>query len=80
MPHVPDLTPPQNIPLHPERDAALRKLAGEFSAVAGGQSVDIAVGAAALFVVVQTEVAKNPEFTAYAVRKLRQVIEVLEGQ
>ncbi|WP_315127341.1 hypothetical protein [Comamonas antarctica] len=66
------------IPLDPARDEAIRKLAGEFSAVAGGQRLDVSVGAAALFVVMQTELAKNPEFTQYVVNKLRQVITVLE--
>lgn len=61
-----------------ERDAALRDLAGRFSIVAGGQPIGISVGAAALFVVAQVEIAANPEFTKHTAQKLRQVAELLD--
>lgn len=62
----------------PERDAALRDLAGRFSIVAGGQPLGISVGAAALFVVAQADLAANPAFSDYAAKKLRQVADLLD--
>ncbi len=73
-PRRPPTTPAANTP---ERDEALRDLAGRFSIVAGGQPLDISVGAAALFVVSQADLAANPEFNLYVARKLLQVADFL---
>lgn len=67
-----------HIPLNPERDEAIRKLASKFSEVAGGQPLDISVAAAALFIVAQADNAGNPEFDQYVSQKLRQVVALYE--
>ena len=65
-------------PKNPERDAALRDLAGRFSIVAGGQPIGISVGAAALFVVAQVEIAGDAAFAKAAAQKLRQTAALLD--
>lgn len=67
-----------HIPLNPERDEAIRKLASKFSEVAGGQLLDISVAAAALFIVAQTDNAQNPDFEKYVVTKIKQVVALYE--
>lgn len=57
----------------PERDAAIRELAGRFSATAAGQPLDISVAAAALFIVAQADHANCPSFNAYVAKQLRRV-------
>lgn len=64
----------------PDRDEAIRKLAGELSAVIHGQHIDIAISAAALLIVAQCEPYKNPDLDRYAATKLRQVADVLQPQ
>lgn len=61
----------------PKRDEAIRKLAGELSAVVHGQQIDIAIAAAALLIAVQCEPYKNADLDRYAATKLRQVADVL---
>ena len=74
MPKAEHMTDPTK---NPERDAALRNLAGRFSIVAGGQPVGISVGAAALFVVAQVEMAGDAAFAKHTALKLRQVADLL---
>ena len=62
----------------PERDDAIRKLAGELSAAIHGQHIDIAIAAAALLIVAQCEPYKNPDLDRYAATKLRQVADVMQ--
>lgn len=62
----------------PERDDAIRKLAGELSAVIHGQHIDIAISAAALLIVAQCEPYKNADLDRYAATKLRQVADVMQ--
>ena len=61
----------------PERDDAIRKLAGELSAAIHGQHIDIAISAAALLIVAQCEPYKNADLDRYAATKLRQVADVM---
>lgn len=68
----------EHIPLNPERDEAIRNLASNFSKTAGGQPLDVSVAAAVLFIVAQTDLAKNPDFEKYVVTKLRQVVALYE--
>lgn len=74
MPKAEHMTDPTK---NPGRDAALRDLAGRFSIVAGGQPVGISVGAAALFVVAQVEMAGDAAFAKHTAQKLRQVADLL---
>ena len=62
----------------PDRDDAIRKLAGELSAAIHGQHIDIAIAAAALLIVAQCEPYKNPDLDRYAATKLRQVADVMQ--
>ena len=64
----------------PERDEAIRKLAGELSAAIHGQHIDIAISAAALLIVAQCEPYKNADLDRYAATKLRQVADVMQPQ
>lgn len=64
----------------PERDDAIRKLAGELSAAIHGQHIDIAISAAALLIVAQCEPYKNADLDHYAATKLRQVADVMQSQ
>lgn len=71
------LSTPRQSPTHPantpERDAAIRELAGRFSQVAAGQPLDISVAAAALFIVAQADHANCTSFNAYVAKQLRRV-------
>lgn len=62
----------------PDRDEAIRTLAGELSTVIHGQHIDIAIAAAALLIVAQCEPYKNDDLDRYAAAKLRQVADVLD--
>lgn len=62
----------------PERDEAIRNLASKFSALAGGQPLDISVAAAALFIVAQADHANSTAYNDYVVRKLKQVVALYE--
>ena len=64
----------------PERDDAIRKLAGELSAAIHGQHIDIAISAAALLIVAQCEPYKNADLDRYAATKLRQVADAMQPQ
>ena len=64
----------------PDRDDAIRKLAGELSAAIHGQHIDIAISAAALLIVAQCEPYKNADLDRYAATKLRQVADVMQPQ
>lgn len=64
------MTHPANTP---ERDEAIRALAGRFSQVAAGQPLDISVAAAVLFVVAQADHADCPSFNVYVAKQLRRV-------
>ena len=68
----------EHIPLNPERDEAIRSLASNFSKTAGGQPLDVSVAAAVLFIVAQTDLAKNPNFEKYVVTKLKQVVSLYD--
>ena len=60
----------------PERDEATRNLAAKFSQTAGGQPLDIAVAAAALFIVAQADHADCASFNDYVAKQLRRVAEL----
>lgn len=64
----------------PERDLAIRTLAGRISEISAGQPVDVSIGAAALFIVTQVDHAGDPALTAYAARTLRKVADLFNDR
>lgn len=63
-----------------KRDEDTRALMHRFSEVGEGTEVSISIAAAAVFMVCQCEVAKNPDLDKYAARKLRQVANLLDPE
>lgn len=61
-----------------ERDAAMRNLAGAISQTCAGQDVGVAIGAAALYIVVQAGHANDPKFLKATAHKLRHVADLLD--
>lgn len=61
-----------------DRDTAIRNLATEISRTCEGQDVGMSLGAAALFIVAQAEIADNQFFTLAAARKMRQAADLLD--
>lgn len=61
-----------------ERDAAMRQLAGQISETCAAQDMAVAIGAACLYIVVQTEQADNHDFRRAVAHKLRHVANILD--
>ena len=61
-----------------ERDAAMRDIAGKMSTLCLGMPVQVSVGSAALFIVAQSELVQNPEFSSLCADKLRAVADLID--
>ena len=61
-----------------ERDAAMRHLAGQISETCAAQDMGVAIGAACLYIVVQTGQTDNHDFRRAVAHKLRHVADILD--
>ena len=63
--------------MNPERDTKIRELAYDVSVTLKDQPLDVAVAAAALWMVTQLDVANNSELNWYVIDKLSRVTTML---
>lgn len=65
----------------PERDLKLRQLAANISDTCNGVPLDIAIGAAALFIACLVDLHDElPQFATMAAQKLREVADLIDPQ
>lgn len=62
----------------PDKDATMRRLAGEVSQVLAGQDLSIALGAVMTWFSVQIDLVGDPEASRWAAGKMAQLSEMFE--